>query len=206
MKNYKIKLTVQEINSIYKISECKNKQNKLMSVLSYMKKHSTNNALNYSITRLYKMYARYHMTMSLSYFKRLVAQLKPIFLNEKVAEKVAEKKQVQSIENTNLENNSEKPNNIIINKYTNTLFRNSVLNKKQLKTLADDLMFKMGVRDTLVQTLVINKIKNSKVAIQAFGAINYIKTIISEKLVDTTMQYNAEYQNEIEFLNEIGAF
>lgn len=206
MKNYKIKLTIQEINSIYKISECKNKQNKLMSVLSYMKKHSTNNALNYSITRLYKMYARHHITMSLSYFKRLVAQLKPIFLNEKVAEKVAEKKQAQSIETTNLENNSEKPNNIIINKYTNTLFRNSVLNKKQLKTIADDLMFKMGVRDTLVQTLVINKIKNSKVAIQSFGAINYIKAIISEKLVDTTMQYNAEYQSELEFLNEIGAF
>lgn len=197
MNKYKIKLTGKEIKQIYNISECKNKQSKLMSVLAYLKKYSNGEKIIYSTNRLFTMYKRYHKEISRCYFFKLVKELKDIFFNKKVDIKVDKINSNETIETTTLIREKEKPNNITIDKYTNTI------NKSELVDIAKDLFDKLRINDLLVKTVVINKIKHSKVKINPAGAINYIKKVIYDKLVETTQEFYYEQQSELKFLNFI---
>lgn len=63
---------------------------------------------------------------------------------------------------------------------------NVILTKSELKKIAKNIFSYRGVHEAYIQNLVFSKINYSNQRIQAAGAINYIDTIITEKLVQTS--------------------
>lgn len=189
---YKIKLTETEINKIYEISDKKSTQASLMSILSYLIKYTdkTTNTLTKSLNKLYKMYLRYHSKLTKSYFYTLVGKLKDKNLlsfvqKEETFEETFEeiKKVPVSVENTDLNQDYELPNNKQLNNTnTYTLNTTGVVNAVELL----DYVFRdLKIKSKIIKTMVIAKLQNVKLDVK--GAVAYIIRVITEK----TEQYNS---------------
>ena len=180
-----------------------------MSVYSYLIKYSDETGVvTKSLTKLHKMYLRYHKKMSLSYFKQIsliLIDLKLIkkiddvliIIAEKIAEKMANQEVSKPIENTSLECNSNLHNNKQnYDLYTNTnivkmlkgfykgLSGRVNATKKDLQDIAKCLFVLNRVDSALVQHAVFSKIKYSKKNINLAGAVAYVEAIVMEKLGD----------------------
>lgn len=196
---YKIKLTKKQIDTIYSISDKESTQTTLMSILSYLIKYTdeTTNTLTKSFSKLYKMYLRYHNKITRSYFYTLIRKLKENNLlsfaaveDEKEDKKEDKEKVSESVENTDLEGNSEKPNNLI-NKpilYTYTSNTTSVV-KVAAIDLVEDLFKSLKVKSKEIKNMVRSKIQN--IQLDQAGAIAYLMKVITEK----TEQYNIMRNN-----------
>lgn len=183
-KFYDIKLTKQEISIIYTISEQKNTQNRLMSLLAYYKKHSVAGVLKYSLNKLYKMYLRHHKAITKSYFYTLMNKIKEKFysnvvLQEETKEEI--KKVVPDIENTCLEDYESEPN---IESNNNTIYINTnsseLMSTEDLIILAKDLFEEFKIKSNLVKNMVISKLQEVK-NINVKGALAYVTKIIIDK-------------------------
>lgn len=141
-----------------------------------------------------------------------VGRLNKYFFNpsvdEKVCEKVDETNCDKPVENTNVEAelNSHKEEITKTNLNTNTnimdvveVYRQSfrtikgnyIMSKSDLKQIARDLFVLRGIHEFSVQSMVMSKIYHSQQKINICGAVNYINTIITEKLVETTNFYKS---------------
>ena len=140
MVNYKTKLRANELQVIENISYNENTQLTLQSIYSYMVKHTTlqGGFFTKSLPQLYKMYSKYHNKISLNWFKKMLKRLvdfkmiiidktyntntylvnrdvkfySPITLNvtENVTENVTDEKISESVDMTELQEDSENPN------------------------------------------------------------------------------------------------
>lgn len=125
------------------------------------------------------------------------------FLDEEIANKVAREINAktemnatvkEAKKNTELQtiiNNTNTNNNMqdVIEYYQKSysgISGNPTASKSELKKIAKTLMNMRAVHESTVQALVFNKINLSQQKIQLRGAIKYIDTIITEKLVETT--------------------
>ena len=180
----------------------------LESVLAKLMKHSENNILKMSLSKLHEIscYGRYK-TMARSYFYELVDQLIELKLVKRVGRKIhiiispdnlPDKMEVaESVETTGLDGNSEKPNiKLEYDLYTNTnivkmlkgfykgLSGRVNATKKDLQDIAKCLFVLNRVDSALVQHAVFSKIKYSKRNINLAGAVAYVEAIVMEKLGD----------------------
>lgn len=129
-------------------------------------------------------------------------------VTKKVAKKVTEKKSNESIDNTKFEDDTKKHrysdlvdynynlpityNNIIDelkSSYKGIKKVSDVATKKELKEIAEVLFVANNVnsnsrRDKYIQYLVLKKIKFSLKKIKFSGAVNYIETILFEKMIE----------------------
>lgn len=194
--NYKIKLTNIQINNIYMITDNKEKQGKIMSILAYLMKYTDAETMKLvkSLNRLYNMYLRYHNYIARSYFYRIAKLIldNNYFLykpeNKKMYSLVDKINSAQTTETTSLDDDFKKPNNIITNHNINTYTLNttSVVNAVDLV----EYVFKdLKVKSKVIKAMVIGKIKN--ITLDAAGAVNYIVKVITEK----TMQYRKMREN-----------
>lgn len=197
---YKIKLNNNQIQQIYNITDNADKQSKLMSVLSYLIKYTDNvtNKLTKSLSTLYKMYCRLeYRKISNCYFFKLVDLLEEhkLYVGERrksnnrvskiVSEKVSEIDIAETVENTSLEGNFEKHNNLITNNtITYTLYTANAI-KVSAIDLVDEVMKDLKIRSKIIKSMVVAKLQN--IELDAVGAVNYIVKVITEK----TQQYNA---------------
>lgn len=194
-KVYKIKLTEIQINNIYRITDNKDKQSKIMSILSYLMKYTDAASMKLlkSLNRLFNMYSvndwKYHAKIARSYFyeiANLILENNYFFTPEedKEVETLADKiNSVKPIETTSVKADFEKTNNIITKNNINTYtpYTNKSVNAIDL---VDDVFNDLKLKSKIVKNLVISKIRN--VVLDAAGAINYIVKVITEK----TEQYN----------------
>lgn len=211
---YKIKFNQYQKNIFKEVEFNGDKKRKIMSVYSYLIKYSDKNGtVTKSLTKLHKMYLRYHKKISLAYFKQIstilidLELLKKIdnslsIVSEKIAKKIADTEVTETVENTNLESNSNLPNNELeYNLYTNTNIvkmlksfykgiKGTFASKKDLKDIAECLFVVNKVNNKIVQTTVLNKIKHSKQAIRLAGAVAYVEAIIMNKLGEN---YNLDF-------------
>ena len=206
---YKIKFNQYQKNIFKEVDFNGDKKRKIMSVYSYLIKYSDETGVvTKSLTKLHKMYLRYHKKMSLSYFKQIsliLIDLKLIkkiddvliIIAEKIAEKIANQEVSKPIENTSLECNSNLHNNEQnYDLYTNTnivkmlkgfykgLSGRVNATKKDLQDIAKCLFVLNRVDSALVQHAVFSKIKYSKRNINLAGAVAYVEAIVMEKLGD----------------------
>ena len=206
---YKIKFNQYQKNIFKEVDFNGDKKRKIMSVYSYLIKYSDETGVvTKSLTKLHKMYLRYHKKMSLSYFKQIsliLIDLKLIkkiddvliIIAEKIAEKIANQEVSKPIENTSLECNSNLHNNEQnYDLYTNTnivkmlkgfykgLSGRVNATKKDLQDIAKCLFVLNRVDSALVQHAVFSKIKYSKRNINLTGAVAYVEAIVMEKLGD----------------------
>lgn len=190
---YKIKLTSQQVNKIYEISSKESTQKSLMSILAYLIKYTDQNTnqLTRSYSKLYTMYLRYHDKITRSYFFTLIGKLKDNNLLS-VEDKKEDKKEDKiespvAIETTSFDNNSEKPNNKIINN-TNTYTLYTSSDVKAID-LVDEVLRDLKVRSKVIKTMVIAKLQN--VVLDCKGAVAYIMKVITEKMEQyNTMKVN----------------
>lgn len=127
---YSITLTDVQIRNIYEITDNKEKQSKIMSILQYMIKYSNCEfKLTKSLNKLFEMYStkgwKYHKKLSRAYFYKIAKMIldNNFFINEvdkKVDKKVDKNKSTSCIENTDVEQDLNWTNNIITNNNTNT--------------------------------------------------------------------------------------
>ena len=206
---YKIKFNQYQKNIFKEVDFNGDKKRKIMSVYSYLIKYSDETGVvTKSLTKLHKMYLRYHKKMSLSYFKQIsliLIDLKLIkkiddvliIIAEKIAEKIANQEVSKPIGNTSLECNSNLHNNEQnYDLYTNTnivkmlkgfykgLSGRVNATKKDLQDIAKCLFVLNRVDSALVQHAVFSKIKYSKRNINLAGAVAYVEAIVMEKLGD----------------------
>ena len=206
---YKIKFNQYQKNIFKEVDFNGDKKRKIMSVYSYLIKYiDETGVVTKSLTKLHKMYLRYHKKMSLSYFKQIsliLIDLKLIkkiddvliIIAEKIAEKIANQEVSKPIENTSLECNSNLHNNEQnYDLYTNTnivkmlkgfykgLSGRVNATKKDLQDIAKCLFVLNRVDSALVQHAVFSKIKYSKRNINLAGAVAYVEAIVMEKLGD----------------------
>lgn len=206
---YKIKFNQYQKNIFKEVDFNGDKKRKIMSVYSYLIKYSDETGVvTKSLTKLHKMYLRYHKKISLSYFKQIsliLIDLKLIkkiddvliIIAEKIAEKMANQEVSKPIENTSLECNSNLHNNKQnYDLYTNTnivkmlkgfykgLSGRVNATKKDLQDIAKCLFVLNRVDSALVQHAVFSKIKYSKKNINLAGAVAYVEAIVMEKLGD----------------------
>lgn len=184
MKRYKIKLSNKQIKGIETITDNKEKQKKLMSILSYLIKYTDpeTNKLTRSINKLYKMYILYHNNISRCYFFKLIKLLKEnnIYINndKKVDKKVDNLKEPQTVDTTTLEADNKKANNLTVNNiYTYTPY--TVKTVKAID-IAKDLFEELKIKSNIIKKAVIEKIHN-KILDNTAGAINYVMAVIIEK-------------------------
>lgn len=191
-KTYKIVLANEQIQKIYSISDKPATQSSLMSILSYLIKYTdeTTNTLTKSLSKLYKMYLRYHSKITRSYFYTLIKKLKEkglilIGVEDKKEDKKEDKENIaEPTENTNVQDNSEKPNNLMPNPNINTYtpYTTNVVNAVDL---IDEVLKDLKIKSKIIKSMVIAKLQNT--VLDAKGAINYIIRVITEK----TEQYNS---------------
>ena len=202
---YKIKFNQYQKNIFKEVDFNGDKKRKIMSVYSYLIKYSDETGVvTKSLTKLHKMYLRYHKKMSLSYFKQISLILIDLKLIKKIddvliiiAEKIANQEVSKPIENTSLECNSNLHNNEQnYDLYTNTnivkmlkgfykgLSGRVNATKKDLQDIAKCLFVLNRVDSALVQHAVFSKIKYSKRNINLAGAVAYVEAIVMEKLGD----------------------
>lgn len=179
---YKIKFNDYQNTILNNVDYNGDKRRKLMSVYSYLIKHSENNIVIKSLNKLHKMYCRYHIKVSNKYFYILVDilnELKLIIKNDSgitiVQEKVQKEKVTEDVEITDLSALSKKRNDeSLYNLYTNTNIvkmlktfykgvsgRNNAT-KKDLIDIAKCLFVLNRIDNALVQHTVFSKIRNSK--------------------------------------------
>ena len=168
----------------------------------------------------------YHEKLSFSSFQKVIRRL--ISLKLIIAEKLNNKityflptnlpsqNTAQSVENTGLNGVSygDEIQNINNNINTNTniddilksyekfykgVAGNPITSKKDLRKIAINLFNLQGIKEPYIQALVLNKINNSHVKIQLKGAVSYIKTIINEKLVETTSLFMEQQKTDNKF-------
>ena len=109
---YKIKFNKYQ-KSVFKTVEFNgDKKRKIMSVYSYLIKYSDEKGtVTKSLTKLHKMYLRYHKKISLAYFKQISSILidlellkkidnSLIVVSEKIAKKIADTEVTETVENT----------------------------------------------------------------------------------------------------------
>lgn len=172
---YKIKLTESEVNTIYNITTNLKKQERLMSILSYIKKYSDESGvLTRSLNTLYKMYIRLpHRKVTRSYFYSMVANLRDYnLIQDKLKDKIQDKTEVvQTVDMSSVEGNIEKHNNSNNNIHTHTI---------DTVEIVDELLVDLKIRSKVIKNMVLEKIRN--VNLQPQGAIQYILKVILEKV------------------------
>ncbi|OOM17236.1 hypothetical protein CLSAB_19560 [Clostridium saccharobutylicum] len=187
---YKRKLTNSQIQIIYDITGNKTKQDRLMSVLSYLIKYTENNKLTRSLNRLYNMYIRLeYRKITRSYFYKLVDLLKEYklftVLEDKIGDKIEDKEDTdETIENTGFETDFKKHNDLMPNLNINT-YTLKTTNVVKALDLVDEVFKEFKVKSKIIKNMVIAKLQNT--VLDAAGAIKYIIKVITEK----TEQYNA---------------
>lgn len=174
---YKIKLTEEQKEYIFKITDCSNKQKKLMSVWAYIIKHKESKK---TINKLYNMYKLYHMKMSKSYFYELVEIINSFKVEEKVEEKVETPEIPQSVDNSVFKADDEKGKNEDLNLdyNTNTLYTSELVAPVELVCTAIKMLKELNIKSELVKEFVINKLRKC-FNINRSGMINYIATVIA---------------------------
>lgn len=196
MRRYSIKLTDTQINNIYMITDNKDKQKKIMSVLAYMMKYTevSTMKLTKSINKLYTMYSikdwKYHNKITRSYFYELANLVleNDYFFGIREDEPVKTFADIQesatSLDNANVNEEKEETNNIIINNQTNTY---TLYTSKDVATvdLVDEVLRDLKIKSKVIKTMVTAKLQN--VVLDSKGAIAYIIKVITEKME----QYNA---------------
>ena len=156
----------------------------LESVLAKLMKHSENNILKMSLSKLHEIscYGRYK-AMARSYFYELVDQLMELKLVKRVGRKIhiiispdnlPDKMEVaESVETTELDGNSKKPN-IKYNIYTNTL------NIKE-KNFVDEIVPLAAASNKILELCNVANIKNK-----------LTKKIICDMIINRLKKYNIE--------------
>ena len=145
---------------------------------------------------------------SYSYFKQIIQDLADLGLlmlkkNSKyqlifvlkISDIVTKEKTPKHLENSNLDGNSNFLSRFSNKNYnTNTLLQKikslykgirkvKYATKKELKDIAIASMVNYKVTDPELQNLILNKVHNSKQKINIQGAVDYIDTIVVEKLI-----------------------
>ena len=145
---------------------------------------------------------------SYSYFKQIIQDLADLGLlmlkkNSKyqlifvlkISDIVTKEKTPKHLENSNLDGNSNFLSRFSNKNYnTNTLLQKikslykgirgiKYASKKELRDIAKSLMVKYRITDPTLQAVILNKINNSKQKINIQGAVDYIETIVVEKLI-----------------------
>ena len=154
---YKINFTEKELN-IFNTIERQSKKESLMSIYSYLLKHSNkeSNTLEISFNKLYNMYIRYHKQLGFSTLKKRVNTLKELGLiviekNSKgvnkylftkftiadnVADNVANKKCAETVEITTIEEELKIPKYLNLSYIDNDIDSNNNSNtNNEFKTL-----------------------------------------------------------------------
>lgn len=146
---------------------------------------------------------------SYDYFKKIIKDLERLGLVllskigryqkvfiPKITSKITCEKPVEKSINTDLKGNTNELNYFNLNKNynTNTLLQKikslykgirgiKYASKKELRDIAKSLMVKYRITDPTLQAVILNKINNSKQKINIQGAVDYIETIVVEKLI-----------------------
>ena len=145
---------------------------------------------------------------SYSYFKQIIQDLADLGLlmlkkNSKyqlifvlkISDIVTKEKTPKHLENSNLDGNSNFLSRFSNKNYnTNTLLQKikslykgirgiKYASKKELRDIAKSLMVKYRITDPTLQAVILNKVHNSKQKINIQGAVDYIETIVVEKLI-----------------------
>lgn len=189
---YKIQLTKEQKQILYSISDSKEKQSKLMSILQYCIKYTdpSTSLLTKTISKLFSMYSthnfKYHNKISRKYFYTLVNILidkNLVCVHKKVHKKVHKINVPKPIENTTVQTIIEKTNNLTMNNtYTYTL--DTETSSVHALNLVKDVFKDLKVKSKIVQDMVISKLKNT--VLDSKGAVAYIISVI----IDKTEQYN----------------
>lgn len=196
-KKYKTKLTEIQIQNIYKITDNKDKQSKIMSILTYLMKYTEASTMKLlkSINKLFNMYSvndwKYHAKIARSYFydiANLIIDNNYFFKLEqdRKVDTLSDKiNSIQTLENTNIEADFEKTNNIINNNTITYTLNTAKAEKVAAIELVDEVCRDLKIKSKIIKSMVISKLQNVK--LDAVGAISYILKVITEK----TEQYNA---------------
>lgn len=219
------KLTENEWIILNNNIEYKEARRKASSVLYFLKKHIILNEgfFSKSIDNIHAMFKRNKNYISTGQLKNIVNKLKELGLicvkrikkrnvytlplADKLAEKLADKKQAQPVENIEIGSNLKKhrygikDNNTILNtnkengtdlisklkKVYRGVKPSLVASKKQLRDIAQSILVAKGLHsntyfDKAVQYLVYKKIKYSNQKINLLGAVSYIEKIIDDRL------------------------
>lgn len=193
MANYKIKLTEIQLRNICFITDNKEKQSKIMSILSYLMKYTNSETmeLTKSLNRLFIMYSvnnwKYHNKIARSYFYEIANLilknnyfLTPIQDNkvDTLSDKI---NTVQSIENTSIKNDFKKTNVFNNNTYTYTPYTVETVKATEL---VDDVFKELNIKSKIIKTMVLAKIDG--VVLDIKGAATYLFKVVIEKV----KQYN----------------
>ena len=199
---YKINLNEYELNILNAKIENNEVRKKIMSLYTYLIKHSESNMLTISAAKLHSKYIRYHVNYSLSYFKKLIARLKDIGLikiikngktntynilrvAEKVSEIVSNNETSLSIAESATEANFNLPkcklknNNIDIDIYTNKNYVEQINKEKKCKSLVD-------VRKRVKELIQETKIKSTWIK-------NYVLIICTKFYKNITVNHLDSY-------------
>lgn len=225
LKGITPKLTENEWIILNNNIEYKEARRKASSVLYFLKKHIILNEgfFSKSIDNIHAMFKRNKNYISTGQLKNIVNKLKELGLicvkrikkrnvytlplADKLAEKLADKKQAQPVENIEIGSNLKKhrygikDNNTILNtnkengtdlisklkKVYRGVKPSLVASKKQLRDIAQSILVAKGLHsntyfDKAVQYLVYKKIKYSNQKINLLGAVSYIEKIIEDRL------------------------
>lgn len=202
-RKYKITLTRVQIKNIYKVTDDKEKQKRIMSILSYMIKYTDMETLELTKTRnkLYTMYSvnnwKYHEKISKSHFYKITDLImeNEYFLKDNEdskkgnGETLEEIKEIAvSVENTNVEDNGLKTNALTNNNNTNTYTLYTSTDVKAMD-LVEDVFKDLKIKSKVIKTMVIGKLQNMVLDIK--GAVAYIIRVITEKMEQyNTMKVN----------------
>lgn len=196
-KKYKTKLTEIQIQNIYKITDNKDKQSKIMSILSYLMKYTEASSMKLlkSINKLFTMYSvndwEYHAKIARSYFYDIANLIidNNYFFNleqDKKVDTLSDKiNSTQILANTNVKADFEKTNNIITNNTITYTLNTANAIKVSATELVDEAMKDLKIKSKVIKSMVIAKLQNIK--LDAVGAVSYIIKVIIEK----TEQYNS---------------
>lgn len=224
LKGITPKLTENEWIILNNNIEYKEARRKASSVLYFLKKHIILNEgfFSKSIDNIHAMFKRNKNYISTGQLKNIVNKLKELGLicvkrikkrnvytlplADKLAEKLADKKQAQPVENIEIGSNLKKhkygiKDNTILNtnkengtdlisklkKVYRGVKPSLVASKKQLRDIAQSILVAKGLHsntyfDKAVQYLVYKKIKYSNQKINLLGAVSYIEKIIEDRL------------------------
>ena len=200
---YKIKFNDYQKNVFKTVDFNGDKKRKIMSVYSYLIKYSDEKGtVTKSLTKLHKMYLRYHKKISLAYFKQIstilidLELLKKIdnvlsIVSEKIAKKIADTEVTETVENTNLESNSNLPNNQIEYIYTNTLnikennFNDEIVPLAKVHNEILDLCKVLNIKkktvSKLICSIIMERLKKYNVELKKSTYHAYLLKCILEK-------------------------
>ena len=203
MGRYKIKFNEEELNKFILI-ESKKVRKSAMSLYSYFRKLSTDGKLIISQRKFLARYIRYHQVISRKTFQNRIELLEELgliivdrtdanhvyFIASEVSEKVATQKEPETIENTELIEDSILPNNqlqdnIDIDIYTNTsspknnTFKGDTLKcVKEAEEIAKEVLKELKIKSSWIRLSTIAVIKERFSTIHLRGARQYIRTTI----------------------------